>query len=115
MTLKEERYQFFFDETMNQSKIDLKGLAIGVCPEGFPGVTKNPCLLFMSEEREEKDSVGNVMKEEGGGDLICHAPFGCIKFKAIRDLEAVQYALNILQKAIHRNQELKDEVANNEG
>jgi hypothetical protein len=80
-----ERYEFEFDQQINDSGEEkLKAIVIDVYPKGDPPMTSDePCIIFMSEDRE----YGNK-------------PFGYIEFENIENLELAQVGLELLFKAI---------------
>ncbi len=93
MEAKEERYEFSFDEQINNGgKEELKGFVFDVCPKGGdPMTSKKPQIILQSED-----------KGEG------HIPFGCIEFKDIDNLKLAQIGLEILSEAISRDIDLKN-------
>ena len=95
MKAKNERYEFSFDEQINAGgKEDLKGFVFDVCPKGSdPMTSEKPCIILQSED-----------KGEG------HTPFGYIEFADMDNLELAQIGLEILQQAVHRDVELKEEL-----
>lgn len=91
MKIKEERYEFYFDEQINSGgKEGLRGIVIDISPKGQkPMTTGKPCLVFMSEDKGEIKGV-----EQG------HIPFGYIQFRDLKNLRLAQQGLEMIQAAI---------------
>ena len=99
MKLKDERYELYFEEQINGGgKEDLNAIVIDVCPRGCPPMLdKKPCIVFMSEDKGTIDDV-----EQG------HIPFGYIAFKNLKNLSLAQQGLEMIQRAIMNEDELKE-------
>lgn len=91
MPLEEKRYEFYWKVVMKKG-----GIVIDVAPRGINGLTKQPCLVFMSEDKGET--------EETSG----HTIYGYIEFHNKNWLGQAQVGLNLLQEAIDENYEAEE-------
>lgn len=100
-----ERYEFDFDEQINAGgKEELNGFVFDVCPNGCPPMTdKKMCIVLMSEDKSTEKL------EEG------HRPFGYIEFADKDNFDLAKIGIEILQKAVFLDVELKEELEKKDG
>ena len=99
--MEEERYELFFDELINDGgKENLRGIVFDVCPKGCKPLTeKKMSVVFMSDDK-------GVDKK---GNEIGHSPYGVFYFEEGDNFDLAKMALELLQQAIHREVDLKEE------
>lgn len=108
---KEERYEFDFTEQINAGgKEGLKAIVFDVVP-----VSEKECMMtgikkgHLIIQSEEKD----LGKEKDGEEMSGHTPFGFIEFVDESNLALAQQGLELIQRAIFDDSELREELEEN--